>query len=427
MKVLDVENIGKQYRLGLVGTGTLSHDLNRFWAKVRGKEDPYLKIGDVNYRSKSGGSDYVWALKDISFSVNHGEVLGIVGKNGAGKSTLLKVLSRITSPTVGTIKGVGRVASLLEVGTGFHPELTGRENVFLNGAILGMKKREVALKLDEIIAFSEIEKYIDTPVKRYSSGMYVRLAFAVAAHLEPELLIIDEVLAVGDAEFRKKCVEKMNQVAGEGRTVLFVSHHMEAVRGLCTRGIYLEHGQLTLDGSVDDVIKKYIQTGKDAVDIQTGIVPANWERPWGHSDASFRTVKLLDSKGEQTSHLKFREMFSVEVTFDCERDINDVIFQIRIANLEGMQITRTMSNHDLEGELNVKKGENRFTISLDTKLIPNEYCFNIYLGSRDSTKFYDAIAGFYHFKVLNQAIDGYHEMSANQNTLIHLSADWKIE
>ena len=202
--ILKAENISKQYRLGVVGTGTLSHDLNRWWHKVRGKEDPYLKVGETNDRSTKGTSEYVWALQDINFEVERGEVLGIIGKNGAGKSTLLKLLSRVTSPTTGTIRARGRIASLLEVGTGFHPELTGKENIYLNGAILGMRKKEITRKLDEIIDFSGVERYIDTPVKRYSSGMYVRLAFAVAAHLESEILIVDEVLAVGDAEFQKK-------------------------------------------------------------------------------------------------------------------------------------------------------------------------------------------------------------------------------
>src|SRR5437899_7763575 len=222
--VIKVENISKLYRLGEVGTGTLSHDFNRWWHKVRGKEDPYLKIGETNDRTVKGGSDYVWALKDISFEVKQGEVLGIIGRNGAGKSTLLKILSRVTTPTSGRIKLKGRIASLLEVGTGFNPDLTGRENIYLNGAILGMRRSEIASKFDEIVAFAEVDRYIDTPVKRYSSGMYVRLAFAVAAHLEPEILIVDEVLAVGDSEFQKKCIGKIHQVTIEGRTVLLDSH-----------------------------------------------------------------------------------------------------------------------------------------------------------------------------------------------------------
>jgi lipopolysaccharide transport system ATP-binding protein len=224
------ENLSKQYRLGLVGTGTLSHDLNRWWHRIRGKEDPYLKVGEVNDRSSRGGSDYVWALRDINFEVQQGEVLGIIGKNGAGKSTLLKIMSKVTGPTTGRIKAKGRIASLLEVGTGFHPELTGRENIYLNGTILGMTKKEVDRKLDEIVDFAGVARYLDTPAKRYSSGMMVRLGFAVAAHLEPEILIVDEVLAVGDAEFQKKAIGKMQEVSHEGgRTVLFVSHNMASV------------------------------------------------------------------------------------------------------------------------------------------------------------------------------------------------------
>ncbi len=257
--ILKAENISKQYRLGTVGTGTLSHDLNRWWHKVRGKEDPYLKLGEVNDRSSKGNSEYVWALQDINFEVERGEVLGIIGKNGAGKSTLLKILSKVTAPTTGSIKTRGRIASLLEVGTGFHPELTGRENVYLNGAILGMTKKEITSKLDEIIAFSGCERYIDTPTKRYSSGMTVRLAFAVAAFLEPEILVVDEVLAVGDVEFQKKAIGKMQDISREGgRTVLFVSHNMAAVKSLCTKGIVLEHGKVTFSGNAEESVSFYL-------------------------------------------------------------------------------------------------------------------------------------------------------------------------
>ncbi|WP_264535049.1 polysaccharide ABC transporter ATP-binding protein [Flavobacterium sp. N1736] len=257
--ILKAENISKQYRLGEVGTGTLSHDINRWWHQIRGKENPYLKIGDTNDRSTKGSSDYVWALQDINFEVKRGEVLGIIGKNGAGKSTLLKILSKVTAPTTGSIKSKGRIASLLEVGTGFHGEMTGRENIYLNGAILGMTKKEITSKLDEIIEFSGCERYIDTPVKRYSSGMTVRLAFAVAAFLEPEILVIDEVLAVGDAEFQKKAIGKMQDISkGEGRTVLFVSHNMAAVKSLCTRGIVMEHGKLVLDEDIDKAVSYYL-------------------------------------------------------------------------------------------------------------------------------------------------------------------------
>ncbi|APS38796.1 lipopolysaccharide transport system ATP-binding protein [Salegentibacter agarivorans] len=257
--ILKAENISKQYRLGTVGTGSLQHDVNRWWHQIRGKEDPYLKVGGVNDRSAKATEDYVWALRDINFEVKQGEVLGIIGKNGAGKSTLLKLLSRVTAPTTGSIKTKGRIASLLEVGTGFHGELTGRENIFMNGAVLGMSKAEIKTKLDEIIAFSGCEKYIDTPVKRYSSGMTVRLGFAVAAHLEPEILVVDEVLAVGDAEFQKKAIGKMQDLStGEGRTVLFVSHNMASVNSLCTRGIVLEDGKSVFKGRTRDSIDFYL-------------------------------------------------------------------------------------------------------------------------------------------------------------------------
>ncbi|MCY0975817.1 polysaccharide ABC transporter ATP-binding protein [Chryseobacterium wangxinyae] len=258
MLALKAEDISKQYRLGQVGTGTLTHDLNRFWHQIRGKENPYLKIGEANDRSSKGSSDYVWSLRDIDFEVEQGDALGIIGRNGAGKSTLLKILSKVTKPTTGKIYTNGRIASLLEVGTGFHPEMTGRENVFLNGAILGMTRKEITRKFDEIVDFSGVERYIDTPVKRYSSGMYVRLAFAVAAHLESEILIVDEVLAVGDAEFQKKCLGKMGDVTkGEGRTILFVSHNMTAIKELCNNGILLNQGKLDFSGNILETIVEY--------------------------------------------------------------------------------------------------------------------------------------------------------------------------
>ncbi len=258
--ILKVENLSKQYRLGLVGTGTISHDLNRFLARIRGKDDPYLKIGESNDRSTKGTSEYVWALKDINFEVKRGEVLGIIGKNGAGKSTLLKILSKVTGPSTGAIKSKGRIASLLEVGTGFHPEMTGKENIFLNGAILGMTKKEIASKLDEIIEFSGCERYVDTPVKRYSSGMKVRLAFAVAAFLEPDILVVDEVLAVGDAEFQKKAIGKMQNISSQGgRTVLFVSHDMGAIQSLCSRLIVLKNGTVIFNGLTNEGIKNYLR------------------------------------------------------------------------------------------------------------------------------------------------------------------------
>lgn len=260
--VIKVENLSKAYQIGQIGTGTLSKDIDRFWqTKILRKEDPFLKIGETNDRSKKSDSNIVWSLKDISFEVNQGDAVGIIGKNGAGKSTLLKLLSRVTSPTTGQMKVKGRIASLLEVGTGFHPELSGRENIYLNGAILGMRKKEITRKLDEIIDFSGVERYVDTPVKRYSSGMYVRLAFAVAAHLESEILIVDEVLAVGDAEFQKKCLGKMGAISkGEGRTVLFVSHNMAAVQNLCNKGVVLVNGVTGFKGEVNESVNFYLNS-----------------------------------------------------------------------------------------------------------------------------------------------------------------------
>jgi lipopolysaccharide transport system ATP-binding protein len=263
---IKAENISKQYRLGEVGTGTLTHDLNRLWHKLRGKENPYLKIGDVNDRSIKGESDYVWSLRDINFEINTGDAVGIIGRNGSGKSTLLKLLSKVSRPTTGNFKVNGRIASLLEVGTGFNPNLTGKENVYLNGAILGMNRQEITRKFDEIVDFSGVERYINTPVKRYSSGMYVRLAFAVAAHLESEILIVDEVLAVGDAEFQRKCIGKMGDVSkGEGRTVLFVSHNTAAVKSLCSNGILLNKGAVEHRGDIDSCVSLYFGGGNKSV------------------------------------------------------------------------------------------------------------------------------------------------------------------
>ena len=260
MNAIEFDQVGKLYRLGQVGTGTLSHDLNRWWqTRILGREDPYLRVGETNDRARKGNSDFVWALRDISFNVAEGEVVGIIGKNGAGKSTLLKLLSCVTAPTTGEIRTRGRIASLLEVGTGFHQEMTGRENIYMNGTIMGMTRAEINAKLDAIVDFAGVERYLDTPVKRYSSGMTVRLGFAVAAFLEPEILVVDEVLAVGDAEFQKKAIGKMQDVSrGEGRTVLFVSHNMAAVRSLCQRGIVLENGGMVFDGTAEEAVERYI-------------------------------------------------------------------------------------------------------------------------------------------------------------------------
>jgi lipopolysaccharide transport system ATP-binding protein len=310
------ENISKQYRLGEIGTGTLSHDLNRWWFKMRGKEDPYLKIGDTNDRASKGESQYVWALRDINFEVKNGEVLGIIGKNGAGKSTLLKILSKVTKPSTGTIKAMGRIASLLEVGTGFHPEMTGRENVFMNGAIMGMTKAEINRKFDEIVEFAGVERYVDTPVKRYSSGMTVRLGFAIAAHLEPEILVVDEVLAVGDAEFQKKAVGKMQEVSHDhGRTVLFVSHNMGAVRNLCKDGIVLQNGSISFSGEINAAVEHYL----------------------GESRGDLKSKTTIDAK-----HRKYH----------CEKDVEllvaELLNETEIATDEPLKIKLTLKVNNLK-------------------------------------------------------------------------------
>ena len=312
---IEFENISKQYRLGLVSTGTLSHDLNRFWqTKVLRRDDPYLKVGETNDRAHKGCSNYVWALKDINVKVEQGEVVGIIGKNGAGKSTLLKLLSRVTAPTTGIIRAKGRIASLLEVGTGFHPEMTGRENIYMNGAIMGMSRSEITRKLDEIVDFSGCERYLDTPVKRYSSGMTVRLGFAIAAHLEPEILVVDEVLAVGDAEFQKKAIGKMQDVSrGEGRTVLFVSHNMGAVKNLCKTGVLLENGMIRNTGKVNDIVNEY--------ENQQDLHVADLEKSnrQGSGSAILKKFFVTDANGKPTTTLFTGESY----TFNFDIDVRE--------------------------------------------------------------------------------------------------------
>lgn len=334
---IQFDHVGKLYHLGVVGTGTLSHDLNRWWkTSVLGKEDPYLKIGETNDRSKKGSSDFVWALKDISFEVEQGDVVGIIGKNGAGKSTLLKLLSRITSPTTGTIRAKGRIGSLLEVGTGFHPEMTGRENIYMNGSIMGMTRAEITRKLDEIVDFAGVERYLDTPVKRYSSGMTVRLGFAVAAYLEPEILVVDEVLAVGDAEFQKKAIGKMQEVSrGSGRTVLFVSHNMTSVRHLCNRGILIESGLINYVGDIENTINHYMDTSVSDSDISINDLPRTQR---GSQILHFTGIQFLDEHNQMTKptcgkFLKMRVFFrqnssqldSLRIAIDIRNMFSDPI------------------------------------------------------------------------------------------------------
>ena len=361
--VIEFNNVGKQYILGTIGTGTLSQDLNRWWANIRGKEDPYLKIGETNDRTQKGDSRFVWALRDINFKVEQGDVVGIVGKNGAGKSTLLKILSRVTSPTTGDIKIKGRIASLLEVGTGFHPEMTGRENIFMNGSIMGMTKAEIKSKFDEIVDFAGVAKYVDTPVKRYSSGMMVRLGFAIAAHLEPEILVVDEVLAVGDAEFQKKAIGKMQDVSkGEGRTVLFVSHNMAAVRSLCTRGVILKNGTIDYIGSIPNTLDHYL---KDDDGIQEELIINNikWKK-------ECLTINLIEINGTKKAHstIKCRqESLHVHIEGETTEELAyDIMLIFR--NKDGMPLA-TFANGHYFGDIQVMR-KGWFCIDKEIQLPP---------------------------------------------------------
>jgi lipopolysaccharide transport system ATP-binding protein len=340
--VIKVENVSKQYRLGNVGSGTLRDDITRWWYRMRGKEDPLMQLGSTNDRTQKADSDYVWALKDINFEVQQGDVLGIIGRNGAGKSTLLKILSKTTAPTTGSVKVKGRIASLLEVGTGFHPELTGRENIYLNGAILGMRKHEITRKLDEIVDFAGVERYIDTPVKRYSSGMYVRLAFGVAAHLESEILIIDEVLAVGDAEFQKKCLGKMSEVSkGEGRTVLFVSHNMAAVQKLCTSAILMRRGITQSIGAIKEVIDHYTSeefTNSLAVTIN----PAEFTE-LQTTNGYIEKVSFEDLDGNKLDFLPFAKKWQIRVRFSIVKPKDHFIVSMGIVTSSDIPVYTTWS------------------------------------------------------------------------------------
>ena len=375
--VISVEGLGKRYQLGNIGTGTLSRDLNKWWARYRGKEDPYATL-DPEQIDTHQNPDF-WALQDLNFEVKQGEALGIIGKNGAGKSTLLKILSRVTSPTRGEIKVDGRIASLLEVGIGFHPELTGRENIFLNGAILGMTKREIKSKLDEIIDFSGVEQHIDTPVKRYSSGMYVRLAFAVAAHLEPEILIVDEVLAVGDADFQKKCLGKMNQVTGEGRTVLFVSHNMGAVQALCNRGIILKSGKVYSEGSTNSVISAY----SDMVfnNVKAEICWAHENAP-GNNEAKIKAVRILNKLNKICNIIPDNEELFIEIDFWNAKNGSSLTPNIQIISSSGVFVlssgnwASTTANVDPYSTAKFKNGNYRSRVIIPAFLL-NEGGFSV--------------------------------------------------
>lgn len=381
---IEFNNISKLYRLGLVSSGTLSNDLKRWWQmSILGKEDPFMKVGSVNDRSTAADSDYVWALKDIDFKVEQGDVVGVIGKNGAGKSTLLKLLSKVTAPTTGTIKARGRIASLLEVGTGFHPELTGRENIYMNGTILGMTKKEIDRKIDEIVDFSGCERYIDTPVKRYSSGMTVRLGFAVAAHLDPEILVVDEVLAVGDAEFQKKAIGKMQDVSrGAGRTVLFVSHNMASVRQLCNISVLLENGQLKDMGATEDIVSEYLLTSTADNAVEKKVIVNDTHRIYAaerQRGVKFESFEFKKDNPVYASDEDIEILISVQASApvdDCR--INCTIFD-KDRNPIG-----TCSSFE---KFNIGVGQNRFLYTIcNTRLVAGIYSVSFSIGKGNTSE-----------------------------------------
>jgi lipopolysaccharide transport system ATP-binding protein len=370
------ENISKQYRLGLVSTRTLSHDLKRWWTvSIRGKEDPYLQIGETNDRSKKGVSEYIWALRNIDFEVKKGEVIGIIGKNGAGKSTLLKILSRVTSPTTGSIKAYGRMASLLEVGTGFHGELTGRENIFMNGAIMGMTIAEIKSKFDEIVDFAGVERYIETPVKRYSSGMLVRLGFAVAAHLEPEILVVDEVLAVGDAEFQKKAIGKMQDVSSkEGRTVLFVSHNMQSIKSICQTALILKQGSIARYGNTKAIVEHYLQ--ENSTMQSEFIVPSNKYNNFAYAER----ILILNKNGEPCNKIPLFEAFSIKVFITVKEKIPYFITGIGISTFDDIALNTTHSS-----PMDIEPGKYEYTFKEEIKFYTTgKYKIYVGLSSREN-------------------------------------------
>jgi lipopolysaccharide transport system ATP-binding protein len=401
--VIKVEKLSKAYQLGEIGTGTISRDLERYWARLRGKEDPFLKIGEVNDRTVKGKNDVVWSLNDLNFEIEQGEAVGIIGKNGAGKSTLLKILSRVTAPSTGSVKVKGRIASLLEVGTGFHPDLSGRENIYLNGAILGMRKAEIKRKFDEILDFAGVERYIDTPVKRYSSGMYVRLAFAVAAHLESEILIIDEVLAVGDAEFQKKCLGKMGDVSkGQGRTVLFVSHNMAAINQLCNRSILLHNGFIAKDGITSKIVDDYLKSdllSESYVDLTLTTLTR-----LGNGKVRFADVFLKN--GEKAGNTRiFSIGDSILINFNLQfnnPNENVVRTSIELKTVDGIKLANMV---DEDSGFKVSATVNKKTLYqvklIDVRLYPGTYYLSLYSGDLSSTEIYDYLEDCISFEIID--------------------------
>ena len=422
--VIKAEDISKQYRLGVVGTRTVKDDFKRWWHSVRGKEDPFLKIGEANDRSSKGESDYVWSLQDINFEICQGDSVGIIGRNGAGKSTLLKILSQVTQPTTGKIYTKGRIASLLEVGTGFHPEMTGRENIYLNGAILGMRKHEISRKFDEIVAFSGVERYIDTPVKRYSSGMYVRLAFAVAAHLESEVLIVDEVLAVGDADFQKKCLGKMNDVSkGEGRTVLFVSHNMAAVKSLCTRGIVLENGKLKFDGNVEDALEVYSDFNKT---LEYKVAFNEETKRSGNGKMQFQSIQISNQDDKLTQDFSIGDDIKIKLKIkNFSKEVRSEM-GVQVLSSDEMPIFHIMPRDSGFSLIHENEVEDYEVVIKDIRLFPGKYSINIVSANTTGHEVFDEINHVLSFEI----IDGGNYTSRKlprSAGLFFLNPEWKKE
>lgn len=419
-KVIEINNLSKVYDLGLVGTGSLAKDLNRGWAKLRNKPDPYATLVELNDRTKKSSSNMVYALKDINFSVEQGEVLGIIGKNGAGKSTLLKILSQITSPSTGYIKMKGRVASLLEVGTGMHPEMTARQNIYLNGSLMGMRRHEITSKLDEIVDFAGIEKYLDTPIKRFSSGMTVRLGFAIAAFLEPEILIVDEVLAVGDAEFQKKAIGKMQEVSkGEGRTVLFVSHNMISVKKLCSSTLILENGKIKYTGTTEKTINKYINSNVKKQHISL------FDRQDRNYTGFAKFKNLIINNNEP--YTNFSKALTFRLDIISKRNIRNVQIALTICTLSENRIC-SIDSKSQGIIINLREGNNTINIScLGLRLLPSEYSILAWMGEQSQTL--DLIENAKHFEV--EDIDFYNSgqlLSIDKHGYFYAEpATWEIE
>jgi lipopolysaccharide transport system ATP-binding protein len=421
--IIAVENLSKVYQLGQIGTGTFANDLTVWWARARGKPNPLLKIGQTDHGNRTG--EEIWALKDVSFEVEQGEVLGIIGRNGAGKSTLLKILSRVTAPTSGRVKVKGRIASLLEVGTGFHPELTGRENISLNGAILGMTSAEVKRKFDEIVAFAEVEQFIDTPVKRYSSGMYVRLAFAVAAHLESEILLVDEVLAVGDVAFQKKCLGKMGDVAKEGRTVLFVSHNMQVIAQLCEKGILLHEGKIDPKNEIHPIVANYLSMMSNN-DSSSGFVDlkSSKKNRSGNGNSRFTSISLSGCDGILKSTFQVGE--TMDIKLSCEIMIVDhtQFYQIRIASVSGTPIFHWVDFDDNLPSPS-RPGIDTVIVQVDKLLLyPGRYHLNILVSDRYGTA-YDFIENAISFDVEGGSLIQMSRQYFPSLGIIHYIPKWK--